>query len=53
MENEQQMNKAFKILFMTLMTHACAWINIIAQKPVVPKSSVEHFGFLLRVNPAM
>jgi len=41
MENEQQMNEAFKILFMTLMTHACAWINIIAQQPVVPKSSAE------------
>jgi polygalacturonase len=41
MENEQQVNKSFKILFMTLMTHACAWINIVAQKPVVPKSSAE------------
>jgi polygalacturonase len=41
MENEQQVNKSFKILFMTLMTHACAWINIVAQKPVVPKSSTE------------
>ncbi|HEY5772832.1 MAG TPA: endopygalactorunase, partial [Chitinophagaceae bacterium] len=26
---------------MTLMIHACAWVNIIAQKPVVPKSSAE------------
>jgi polygalacturonase len=41
MENEQQMSKTFKILFMTLVTHACAWINLIAQKPVVPKSSAE------------
>ena len=23
------------------MIHACAWVNIIGQKPVVPKSSVE------------
>ena len=43
MENEQQMNKTFKILFITLMTHACGWINIIAQQPVVPKSSAELF----------
>jgi len=41
MENEKQMNKVFKILFMILMTHACAWIHIIGQKPVVPKSSAE------------
>jgi len=41
MGNEQQMNNEFKILFMALMTHACAWININAQKSVVPRSSAD------------
>src|SRR5688572_18935962 len=41
MESEQQVNKLNKIIFLVLMVHACAGISIVAQKPVVPKSSVE------------